>query len=171
MTDLTGQKSMVVEEEVIHDSAADPDIGLGHSASRRERTRVVRDDNREHRERVVEDLGAERRAVLGKVNGFIWLLSGLLQAAIALRVALKLIAANPANAFAQLVYGFTDLFLWPFQNLVANPADANGMTLEITSLIAMAVYALLAWLTIRLLAIVFSPSKSRSVSIYRREEL
>ena len=86
----------------------------------------------------------EQRVFTFKLTQLVWLLFGLLEALIALRVGLKLIGANPANPFAALVYNLSALFLWPFFGLTGTPA-ANGMVLEIPSLIAMVVYALVAW--------------------------
>src|SRR5262245_65831760 len=69
------------------------------------------------RQEVVRDVSYERQQALTQISQFIWLLFGALEALIALRIFLKLIAANPANPFARLVYGLTDLFLWPFFGL------------------------------------------------------
>jgi len=48
-----------------------------------------------------------------KAAQLVWLLSGTLEALIAVRIGLKLIGADPASLFAELVYGFTSLFLFP----------------------------------------------------------
>ena len=65
----------------------------------------------ERRQEVVQDLGFEREQTLNRLSQFIWLLFGILEGLILIRVFLKLIAANPANPFARLIYGLTDLFL------------------------------------------------------------
>ncbi|MEA4908644.1 MAG: YggT family protein [Anaerolineaceae bacterium] len=109
---------------------------------------------------VVEDRVIENRSLPVRLSQLVWLLNGLLEAAIGLRVFLKLIAANPASPFAALVYAFTDLCLWPFNGLTAAPA-AGGMVLEISSLIAMVVYAVIAWGVVQLVWILFDPSRSR----------
>lgn len=163
---MTKDRSVEVQEEIVRKSAPPLDAPV----ERHERVEVIRDGVEERRERVVEDVGAERRTQLGKAAQFIWLLAGLLEGLIGLRFLLKLIAANPGAPFAQLVYGITDLFLWPFQGLTATPA-ANGMVLEISSLIAMLVYTVLAWMVVKLLYLIFLPSKSRSVSVYRRDQV
>jgi hypothetical protein len=87
---------------------------------------------------------AEERVATFKLTQLVWLLFGLLEALIALRVGLKLLGANPNNPFAALVYRLTDVFLWPFFGLTGTPA-AGGIVLEIPSIIAMFVYALIAW--------------------------
>ena len=77
--------------------------------------------------------------------------------------------ANPRNAFVAITYNFTALFLAPFTGLTTNPA-IDGMILEITSIIAMIVYALVALAAIRLTWLVFYQPSSRSVSTYERDQ-
>jgi uncharacterized protein YggT (Ycf19 family) len=98
--------------------------------------------------------GREQRVATFKVTQLIWLLLGLLEAAIALRVLFKLIAVNAANPFAALLYKVTDLFVAPFASLIGAPA-AGGMVLEISSIIAMIVYFLIAWVLERIVYVLF----------------
>ena len=96
----------------------------------------------------------ERRIFTFKATQLVWLLFGILEALIALRIALKLIGANPDSPIAVYLYGFTGLFLLPFEGLTATPAS-GGMVLEISSVIAMLVYALIAWALERLIWVIF----------------
>lgn len=171
VTDVSNNQSEVeIQEKVVQESGAGVEgSDLGAQVERRERVKVVRDQGGERHERLVEDIGAERRVRLGKVAQFTWLLAGLLEAVLGLRFMLKLIAANPNAPFAQLVYGFTDLFLWPFHNLTPAPA-AQGMVLETSTLIAMIVYAIIAWSLVKLLYLIFLPSRTRTVSVYQRDK-
>ncbi len=89
-----------------------------------------------------------------KLSRFIWLMFGVLEAVIGLRVVLRLIAANPSNPFAIVVYRLSYLFLWPFLGLTRTPS-LNGSVLELSSLIAMFVYAVLAWVIVQLVWILF----------------
>ena len=52
----------------------------------------------------------ERRIFTFKATQVIWLLISILEALLALRFVLKLIAANPASPFAAVLYGFTGFF-------------------------------------------------------------
>jgi len=101
-----------------------------------------------------QEPGRERRLFTFKATQLIWLGLGLLEGLLALRIFLKLIGANAANPFAGLLYGLTDVFLVPFVGLTGTPA-AGGMVLEISSLIAMIVYALVAWVIERLVWVIF----------------
>lgn len=98
--------------------------------------------------------GQRQRIATFKATQMIWLLLGLLEASIALRVVFKLIAANAANPFAKLLYGATNIFLAPFKSLVGNPTSSNNV-LEITSVIAMLVYLLIAWGIERIVYVLF----------------
>jgi hypothetical protein len=135
-----------------------------------EHVSVIEDGGIEHRREVVENVAAARFDALAKLTQLVWLFFGILEALIALRVFLKLIAANPASPFADLVYKFTDLFLWPFFGLTSTPS-AGGMVLEIPSVIAMFVYLVLAWVTVRLIWLLFYRTPTRTVSTYERDRL
>ena len=96
----------------------------------------------------------ERRIFTFKATQVVWLLFGILEALLALRFGLKLIGANPASPIAVFIYGFTSLFLLPFAGLTGTPA-AGGMVLEISTVIAMVVYALIGWALERLIWVIF----------------
>lgn len=96
----------------------------------------------------------ERRIFTFKATQLIWLFLGILEGLLALRFVLKLIAANPDSPIAVFIYGFTGLFLWPFSGLTVTPSAA-GMELEISTMIAMVVYGLLAWAVERIVWVIF----------------
>lgn len=95
---------------------------------------------------------------LRRVTGLIQLGFGVLNGLIGLRFMLKLMAANPANPFASLIYTITSPFLWMFQGLTRTPSF-EGIEIEFFSLIAIGVYALLGWVIIQLLWILFARMK------------
>ncbi|MDE3088482.1 MAG: YggT family protein [Chloroflexota bacterium] len=136
---------------------------------RRQEVHVSQQPGVERREVVLEDVNARRRLTVDRVSALVGLLFSVLEAAIGLRVLLKLMEANPKNAFASFVYNFTALFLAPFAGLTPNPA-VDGMILEITSIMAMIVYALIALAIIRLVWLVFYQPSARSVSMYERDQ-
>lgn len=118
---------------------------------------------------VVEDSGAAGRVLVARIAALIWVLFGVLDTLIALRIILKLIAANPGSGFADFVYSLTGVFLAPFSGLIASPVIGNGV-FEISSIIALVVYVLLAWVIVRVFRLVFTPPRtSRSVTTYHRE--
>ena len=108
--------------------------------------------------------GLEQRIATFKATYVIWLLAGLLEALLGFRIALKLIGANPANPFAKLVYSFSNIFVLPFQGLTATPA-AGGAVLELSSFIAMVVYALLFWAFAKLVWVILYRPRQAAVDV------
>ena len=96
----------------------------------------------------------EQRIFTFKASQLIWLLFGALEVLIALRIGLKLIGANPESPIVAMIYGFTSLFLVPFVGLIESPT-VGSMVLEISSLFAIAVYALIAVALERLVWLIF----------------
>lgn len=136
--------------------------------SQREEVVVQQNGGHVHEERVVQNVNLEYREAIYKVTQFIWLLFGGLEALLGIRAILMLIGANPATPFTALVYQLSELFLWPFRNIVANPAFGSSV-LEITTFIAMIVYPLIGWAIVRLIWVLFYRSPSGNVTTYHRE--
>jgi hypothetical protein len=81
---------------------------------------------------------------------------------IAIRFVLKLLGANAGAGFATLIYGVTGPLVAPFNGLLGNPSSGTGNQFELTSLIAMAIYALAAWLLTRIVALVLNRTVTRT---------
>ena len=93
--------------------------------------------------------------IMQRITGLILLGVSLLNSLICTRFMLKLMAANPANLFAELVYRTTQPFLNVFQGLI-RVFNVEGSVFELHDLIAIAVYAMLGWSTVRLIRIMFA---------------
>jgi uncharacterized protein YggT (Ycf19 family) len=135
--------------------------------ARYKRVVVRQDGDHVHEEHIVRDANLENRQFVYKFTQLLWLMFGLLEALIGFRIFLKLIAANPANWFTAFVYQLTDIFLWPFQGITANPS-LQGFVLEISSFIAMLVYALVAWALVRLSWLLLYHRAASRVTTYDR---
>ncbi len=106
----------------------------------------------------------EKRIFTFKATQLIWLLLGILEALIALRIGLKLIGANPESPIVALIYGFTYLFLFLFEGLVASPT-AGSMVLELSSMFAMLIYGLLGWAAERMVWLAFYRPRGPVVAV------
>jgi hypothetical protein len=106
----------------------------------------------------LSELFTFNQETLRRITGMIQLGFGILNALIALRFLLKLMAANPVNAFASLIYFITEPFLWMFSGLTQNPSF-EGIVIEFHDLIAIGVYALLGWVIIRVIWLLFAHVK------------
>ncbi len=80
----------------------------------------------------------------------VWYIFSLIEALLALRFVLKLLGANPAAGFTSFIYGITAPFAAPFLN-VFQISRVEGSVLEWTTLLAMAVYWLVAMGIVKLL--------------------
>ena len=138
------------------------------TVDRRKSVVVQQHGDHVHEQQVVENVNLEYRETIYKISQLIWLLFGGLEALLGIRVILMLIGANPGNWFTAFVYQLSELFLWPFQNLIANPTFQN-MTLEVTSIIAMIVYALLGWIIVRLIWVIFYRAPTSQITTYDRQ--
>jgi len=106
----------------------------------------------------------EQRIFTFKATQLIWLLFGILVALIALRIGLKLIWANPESPIVALIYGFTYLFLFPFEGMIASPTAGN-MVLELSSMFAMLIYGLIAWAVERTVWLIFYRPRGPVVAV------
>jgi len=106
-----------------------------------------------------------RRKILAKWSQVITWSFFAVEITLGFRVMLKLIAANPLNQFTEFIYQLTRLFVAPFSGLTVTP-DVSGAVLEISSIIGMIVYAVLYWLIIRLMWIVFNPTEPSDATRY-----
>lgn len=134
---------------------------------------VPRDDKSEYEvdeygeTEVQEDEAAHRENEIGRINGVVWLLLGIVEVIIGMRVLLKLLAADPDNAFATFIYRFSRMLVWPFFGLIEEPV-ADGSVLELSSIIAMLVYLLVAWGITKLIYLVMMPSHVRQTRTVHR---
>ncbi len=97
----------------------------------------------------------------------IYLVFGVINAVLLIRLVLKLLGANAHAGFAQFTYGLTDFFLAPFKGLL--PTIVSGQSvLELSLIFAILIYSLIALGLVRLVAI--SLSRSVMVSQHSRSE-
>ena len=130
---------------------------------RREETVVTQQPGYAATEQVTRDVAAERRQTWFLVNRIMWSIVGLLEILLGLRFMLKLIAANPDSGFAAFIYGITGPFIAPFAGLIGTPTS-GGIILEATTLIAMAIYALIFWGVAHVLQIVADRPSARTIT-------
>lgn len=99
-----------------------------------------------------------------KASQWIWLLLYVVEILIALRIMFQLMGANPGNQIVALTYGLTSFLLTPFAGLIGSITIA-GKVLEISSLFAIGVYALIAVVFERLVWLIFYRPRNPMVDI------
>jgi uncharacterized protein YggT (Ycf19 family) len=100
-----------------------------------------------------------RRLAAYRLTQIIYWVFALVLGLIAIRLVLKALGANPAAGFAQFIYGVTGPLVAPFYNLFGNPTYQNSV-LELSSIVALIVYALVAWLLAKLVWILVGETRS-----------
>jgi hypothetical protein len=99
---------------------------------------------------------ANQNSAIARVVNIVYFLFGALELMLAIRVVLHLVGANPGNGFAN----FIDVLSWPFvalfASLLQNPTLGGTSVLEVTTIIAMLVWAIVAWLAGRLIWLTLS---------------
>ena len=83
----------------------------------------------------------------------VYVVFGVIIMLIVIRVILKALAANPGAGFTSFLYGVTGPLVAPFQGIFATPQAGSGSVFELSSVVAIVVYALIAWALVRLIAL------------------
>lgn len=83
----------------------------------------------------------------------IWFILAIIEVILGLRIAFKALGANPFSGFVSLIYSISDVLLLPFSGIF--PSSASGSSvIEWSTMIAAAIYALIAWGIVSLINIV-----------------
>lgn len=141
------------------------------------RDEVERDPatGRVHERREVVDPGIEPVGGSEVVSSFnpgwravqlVYLVFGVIDGLLIIRLILKLLGANPTAAFSNWVYNVTNFFNAPFHNILPTIGTEQSQ-LEMSVVLAIIVYALIGWAVGRLVAIIFY----RNVTVARRSGL
>lgn len=83
----------------------------------------------------------------------VWYIAGILLGLLAIRFLLALLGANPTNAFASFIYSISYPFVAPFFSLFSYNYRYGVSQFESYTLVAMAVYALIAYAIARLITL------------------
>lgn len=116
---------------------------------------------------VAYDRYQNRRNAAEKLMAAVYMVFGIIIGLLIIRFVLRALGANPQADFAQFIYGITDVFVAPFVGLFGTP-QAGAAVLELTTLVALVVYALLAWLVAKIVWLLVGETRSevRSASTH-----
>jgi len=107
---------------------------------------------------------AGRRANSNRLVQAVYLMFGMVEALLVIRFLLRALAANADAGFAQAVYAITGVLVAPFTGLFGTPQIATGAALEVSTLLAMVVYAVMGSLVARAAWLLFGETRSSSVA-------
>lgn len=104
---------------------------------------------KERTSRIETNTGSKTTAI-----NFVWYIFGLVAILLGLRMILKLFGANSGNGFVDLIYSVSGALTAPFDNIFRVTASEAGKSVfEPSILVAITVYALIAWGVARLLTL------------------
>lgn len=101
--------------------------------------------------------------------GVVWFVFGAIEILIAIRFVLTLLGANAEAGFVKLVYGLSGIFMAPF-NAIFSTESVSGATFEWSALVAIAVYALIAWGLVALIGVVSPRTHAQTVERVETDE-
>ena len=111
-------------------------------------------DVQETNERVVPAEDADHNRGVSKAAQIVWFIVGVITSLLLLRAVLALLGANLANQFASFIYALTEPLVAPFRGLLQIGEFQAGVSrLEIETLLAAAVYALIGWGIVKAIAL------------------
>jgi len=120
----------------------------------------------DRRSQVHTEVRAPIETVISRV---IWFVFGVIEILIAVRFILTLFGANAEAGFVRLIYGVSDIFMAPFVAIFSTQ-EAAGATFEWSALVAIAVYALLAWGLVALIRAVSPREQSETVERIEKDD-
>lgn len=89
---------------------------------------------------------AANNSAVAKVIQVVWYIVGVIVAIMLVRFVLALLGANLDNAFASFIYSITEPLVAPFRGLLqVGEFQAGVVRVEIETLLAALVYALIGW--------------------------
>ncbi|PKM94566.1 MAG: YggT family protein [Firmicutes bacterium HGW-Firmicutes-1] len=101
-----------------------------------------------------------------KVKRIIYYILGILEILFTFRLIFKILGANPGSPFVSIIYAVTNLFIAPFAGIfrvaVTEGIEAQSV-LEPQLIIAMIVYASLAWGIVKLYEIISNRKESENL--------
>ncbi len=91
-----------------------------------------------------------------QLNYIVYYLLGVLEVLLAFRLVFKLLGANPNSGFVSFIYSLSRVFVTPFSGIFSTATTTGVETvsvLEPATIIAMVVYALVAWGIAKLISV------------------
>lgn len=115
-----------------------------------------------------ENLPTQRIKPLFRGMQIVWYVLAVLEILLALRFLLKLFAANPQAGFTQFIYVITGFFAAPFF-IVFKVSQVQGSIFEWSTLLAMAVYLLIAFMIVKAI-IMIKPVSTKEADMELNEQ-
>jgi hypothetical protein len=112
----------------------------------------------ESRTEHAEDENLMRANLRYWIARMVYFVLGVLEVIMALRFIFRLLGANQSSSFVLFLYNLSHVFVYPFNGIFNDQTIGTTSVFEVSTLIAMLVYALIAWGLVALSKVIFAPS-------------
>lgn len=103
-----------------------------------------------HRQSVTTTSEIDSITILGRI---IYYAIGVIATLLVLRIALLLLGANQGSPFVDFIYSVSGVFAWPFFGIFNYQPSYGQSTFELSSLVAIVIYALVGVGAVKLLTL------------------
>lgn len=114
----------------------------------------------ENQVEVYQDKNQDRANIRSWIATIVYFLLGVVEIILALRFLFRLLGANQDNSFIMFLYNLSHVFVAPFNGIFNDQILGAGNVFELSTLIGMLVFALIAWGLVSLSRVVFAPNYS-----------
>jgi hypothetical protein len=155
--------------EVGNNTVRSTDAGSAYSQSQRENYVDSMGNRVENSVEVFEDKNQSRANIRYWITTVTYFVLAVLEIILGLRLLFRLLGANEGNGFIMFLYNLSHVFVGPFNGIFNDQALGRNV-FEISTLVAMLVYALIAWGIVSLGRVLFAPVQPghRSITTTRR---
>ncbi len=148
------------------DTVRSSDMGGGVSAQSHHESYVDPAGARvESREEVFEDKNQSRANTRYWITTVTYFILGVLEVILFLRLLFRLLGANTDNGFITFLYSLSHIFVGPFNGIFNDQTLGSTGVFEVSTIIAMLVYALIGWGIVSLGRVVFASQVSGRQSV------
>lgn len=158
------------EPAPVYDSSREAHAG-GASVQSQHQSYVDPGGNQvESRTEIVEDENQRRANARYWITSVVYFLLGVLEVILALRFLFRLLGANQGSGFVVFLYNLSYPFVTPFNGIFNDQNPAGNSVFEFSTIVAMLIYALIAWGIVSLGRVMFAPTlaSDRGMTMRRR---
>lgn len=105
-----------------------------------------------------EDSNLRKASLRNWITGVVYFLLGVLEVILGLRFIFRLLGANEGSDFTRALYEFSHIFVGPFNGIFNDQTIGSKSVFELSTLIAMLIYALIAWGLVSLARVLLTPT-------------
>jgi hypothetical protein len=115
----------------------------------------------------VEDKNLMRANLCYWITRVVYFVLGVLEVIMGLRFIFRLLGANQDSSFALFLYNLSYVFVSPFNGIFNDQTIGHSSVFEVSTLVAMLVYALIAWGLVSLSRLILAPSLTNEQRVIR----